>query len=371
MSSENQNHDSGFLDATSVPESYFNKEAAPSAKEDQSADNTLKPNKSASHTPLSNVANDDDFNLFSEPNPLASKRKKSQQPRRKQANSFSLFKGNLLNSKNNKYVIIGVTVLIASCVGYFKYKPSFTDYMESSNVSFAFNTIKETLSFGNDVEERNPLTEIDQIKREHIAKIERLESMYREKNAEIAGLESTITSLKYQLSNKVDYSEQVASKRLIVGLQSQIDELREIAASAIPAMPNTNLGGIEKEISNLTYAVNKVGDRSKENNSLIKNEKATRARLEAKVNQLSNELSTFKENIPDIQIATQQSYVDNSKKWVFKSAGRNVAVIYNKETRQQLRISNGVDVPGCGPVLSINVRSREIKTQNCNRITVQ
>jgi hypothetical protein len=52
-------------------------------------------------------------------------------------------------------------------------------------------------------------------------------------------------------------------------------------------------------------------------------------------------------------------------RWKLKIASNAFTQIVNVDNNQLLRLSPGVDVPGCGHVINIDVIARKVMTQHC------
>lgn len=91
-------------------------------------------------------------------------------------------------------------------------------------------------------------------------------------------------------------------------------------------------------------------------------------KAEAKIHIAAEKLGQYEsklEVLPSVHQVTKRVTTDSAQPWSVRGAGTNVAFLINTNTKQSLRVSIGVDVPSCGPVLSIQPAKRIVKTQSC------
>ncbi len=188
------------------------------------------------------------------------------------------------------------------------------------------------------------------------------------------GLSTEITDLSRNFTQvKDDYNRDVIS--LKGSLENQINELRGLLVQNKQAL-RTQAQEIEKlrTAKNVVQQTkmpdsyqqvldNQVNFKKNEGwfaNRLKKLEKSDLTQAEEIA-----DLSSLASTLPSIEQVSKRVTVDVTSPWILKGASDKVAVLFNVNTEKSMRVTIGMDVPYCGPVLTIEPRSNTVVTQSC------
>ncbi|MDI4652598.1 MULTISPECIES: hypothetical protein [Pseudoalteromonas] len=68
---------------------------------------------------------------------------------------------------------------------------------------------------------------------------------------------------------------------------------------------------------------------------------------------------------PSSQSAAEKITWNSTHSWVLKIASERFTQIYNTSTGKNLRVFEGIEIPNCGVVISVDVAARKVSTQHC------
>lgn len=68
---------------------------------------------------------------------------------------------------------------------------------------------------------------------------------------------------------------------------------------------------------------------------------------------------------PSSQSKAEKITWNSAHSWVLKIASERFTQIYNTSTGKNLRVFEGIEIPNCGVVISVDVAARKVSTQHC------
>ena len=197
-------------------------------------------------------------------------------------------------------------------------------------------------------------------------------SEYDRKNQEIT---SKLGELSRDYLNVGDeYSEKV--KGVEQSLSSQIIELRNIVQGYESAfnLINQEFENLRTEMSTqqrtmalpASYEnVLKQQVEFKKNQGWYSNRLKALEAADKKIFEQLSDIELITSALPSIEQVSKRVTVDVTSPWVLKGASDKVAVLFNENTKKSMRVTIGMDVPYCGPVLTIEPKTKTVVTQSC------
>ena len=260
--------------------------------------------------------------------------------------------------KNSKYamskkklaMVCGGVILIGGAAWAYSSGFSVSNLLNDGNVSF--------FSFGEDKEKDGELIS---------KKISAVDEQVKSLKGQIGQLSQQYIAVGNEYTRKTSGVEQ--------SLSSQIDELKE-QVSTYEAM----FLSISAEFESLRNELNKKNKIElpsgyedvlkqqvvfKKNQGWFSNRLKSLEAADKEIYKKLKDINDITSSFPTVEQTSKRLTVDVDSPWVLKGASDKVAVLFNKNTKKPLRVTIGMDVPYCGPVLTIEPETKTVVTQSC------
>ncbi|MEJ6534058.1 MULTISPECIES: hypothetical protein [Pseudoalteromonas] len=269
------------------------------------------------------------------------------------------------DKKSKKKVLIAVAVAAVFGYGLFNLLQPVKPNVTSSIPSFFGKT------YGND-QKAEPTVTVSQLesamadlRAEVIARIDALPS-HNDLNA-IKHSVVEVERLQNEQKTSIAMLNQMADRPVPVTLNTQ-DYDRQLNAfkQELDAL-NAYTGNILSTTETLKQKVSSLDGIKKEVDELVNSNWATYLEVQKLKKESEKQgKDEAKDNNETVSTNKAEKITWNSShSWVLKIASERFTQIYNTSTGKNLRVFEGIEIPNCGVVISVDVAARKVSTQHC------
>jgi len=269
------------------------------------------------------------------------------------------------DKKSKKKVLIAVAVAAAIGYGLFSLLQPVQPGAKSSIPTFFGNTYKNE----NKAEPTITISQLEvamtQLRKEFQAKIDTLPT-----HNDLSDIKRSLLDIE-QLQNEQRTSiamlNQMADRPVSTALNNQ-DYDRQLAdfKQELDAL-NAYTGNLLSENEKLKKKVSSLDGVKKEVDELVNSNWATYLEVQ-KLKKESKKQGKAETKDSNETVSTNKAEKitwNSSHSWVLKIASERFTQIYNTSTGKNLRVFEGIEIPNCGVVISVDVAARKVSTQHC------
>lgn len=290
---------------------------------------------------------------------------KSAQKKAKSSKKTTKVKVPSKDKRSKKRLVAGVVlVAVVGCGLFYLLKPESTG-IKSSMPAFFGNTYKNDSLAEPTVTARQLELAISQLRQEMIAKIDTLPS-----HSDISDIKRSVLEvelLQKEQKTSIAMLNQMADRPVPTSLNNQ-DYDRKLNAfkQELDAL-NAYTGNVLSTTETLKEQISSLDGVKKEVEKLVNSNWATYLEVQKlKKEREKKAKSTGKDSSESSSQSTAEKITWNgAHSWVLKIASERFTQIYNTSTGKNLRVFEGIEIPNCGVVISVDVAARKVSTQHC------